>query len=100
MPPKQTNGVIVVDKIGTLKPITLKEYNKEELYKKCGLKTDTGFTKQTEWNVKLDGQTYYVSMYGKLEGRANMENKYDFPPPIDTKLFLEVVFSLQKSKLK
>jgi hypothetical protein len=26
-------------------------------------------------------------MYGKLDGKANMENKYDFPPPVDTKLF-------------
>ena len=28
-----------------------------------------------------------VAMYGKLDGKANMENKYDFPPPVDTKLF-------------
>jgi hypothetical protein len=26
-------------------------------------------------------------MYGKLDGKANTENKYDFPPPVDTKLF-------------
>ena len=26
-------------------------------------------------------------MYGKLNGRANTENKYDFPPPIDNALF-------------
>ena len=26
-------------------------------------------------------------MYGKLEGKANMENKYDFPPPIDKNLY-------------
>ena len=100
MPPKQTNGALVVDKTGTLKPISLKEYNKEELYKKCGLKTDTGFAKQTEWKVKLDGQTYYVSMYGKLEGRANMENKYDFPPPIDTKLFFGSCLLLAEIKMK
>ena len=87
MPPKQTNCAIIVDKTGTLKTTSLKEYNTDEFYKKCGLKTGTGFVKQTEWKVKLDGQTYYVSMYGKLEGRANMENKYDFPPPVDTKLF-------------
>lgn len=87
MPPKQMNGAIVVEKTGTLKLISLKEYNKEELHKKCGFKTDTGFEKQTEWKVNLNGETYYVSMYGKLEGRANMENKYDFPPPIDTQLF-------------
>jgi hypothetical protein len=26
-------------------------------------------------------------MYGKDKGRANNENKYEFPPPIDTTLF-------------
>ena len=26
-------------------------------------------------------------MFGKLEGKANMENKYDFPPPVDNKLY-------------
>jgi hypothetical protein len=26
-------------------------------------------------------------MYGKLVGNANMENKYDFPPPVDKKLY-------------
>ena len=26
-------------------------------------------------------------MYGKLNGKANMENKYDFPPPIDNNLY-------------
>ena len=26
-------------------------------------------------------------MYGKSEGKANMENKYDFPPPVDSKLY-------------
>ena len=26
-------------------------------------------------------------MYGKLDGKANMENKYDFPPPVDKKLY-------------
>ena len=26
-------------------------------------------------------------LYGKLHGRANTENKYDFPPPVDELLF-------------
>jgi hypothetical protein len=26
-------------------------------------------------------------LYAKADGRANTENKYDFPPPVDTKLF-------------
>jgi hypothetical protein len=79
--------VIIVDKSATLKPLTIKDYKVEELYKKCGFKKAEGFELQTEWSVKIDGQKYVVQMYGKLEGKANMENKYDFPPPIDSKLY-------------
>ena len=31
--------------------------------------------------------TYHISLYGKLKGKANTENKYDFPPPADNMLF-------------
>ena len=83
----QTLGVIIIDKLSSLKTLTIKDYNEEELYKKCGFKKSTGFELQVEWPVKLDGQKYLVAMYGKLDGKANMENKYDFPPPIDKKLY-------------
>ena len=79
--------IVIVDKSATLKPLTIKDYKVEELYKKCGFKKEDGFELQTEWSVKIDGQKYVVQMYGKLEGKANMENKYDFPPPIDSKLY-------------
>jgi hypothetical protein len=65
----------------------VKDYKVDELYKKCGFKKEEGFTLEVEWNVKLDSQKYVIQMYGKLNGKANMENKYDFPPPIDTTLF-------------
>lgn len=79
--------IVIVDKTGTLKSLNVKEYKEEELFKKCGFKKADGFEKHTIWPVKIDGQKYNVAMYGKLDGKANMENKYDFPPPIDTKLF-------------
>ena len=79
--------IVIVEKTGVTKSLTIKEYNEEELYKKCGFKKATDFSKQTEWIVKLEGKKYLVSLYGKIEGKANTENKYDFPPPIDTKLF-------------
>lgn len=79
--------IIIVDKSATLKTLTVKDYKLEELYKKCGFKKDTGFDLQVEWTVKLNGDTYFVEMYGKLDGKANMENKYDFPPPIDKQLY-------------
>ena len=79
--------IIIVDKSGTLKTINVKDYKEEELYKKCGFKKSDGFNLQVEWPVKLDGQKYLIAMYGKLEGKANMENKYDFPPPVDKQLY-------------
>jgi len=83
----QNLGVIVVEKTGSLKSLTIKDYKEEELYKKCGFKKADGFEKHTEWKMKMEGKKYIVSAYGKTEGKANMENKYDFPPPIDNTLF-------------
>jgi hypothetical protein len=83
----QNLGVIIVEKTGSLKSLTIKDYKEEELYKKCGFKKPDGFEKHTEWKIKMDGKKYNVAAYGRTEGKANMENKYDFPPPIDTTLF-------------
>lgn len=79
--------VVIVEKNGTLRNLAVKEFNINELYKKCGFKKSEDFIKQVNWNVKYEGQTYNVSLYAKTEGRHNNENKYEFPPPIDTKLF-------------
>jgi hypothetical protein len=83
----QSLTIIIVDKGGSLKTLTVKDYKVEELYKKCGFKKSDGFTLQVEWPVKLEGQRYLIQMYGKLDGKANMENKYDFPPPVDKNLY-------------
>ena len=79
--------IIIVDKGGSLKTLAVKDYKVDELYKKCGFKKSEGFNIQVEWPVKLDGQRYSIQMYGKLEGKANTENKYDFPPPVDKNLY-------------
>jgi len=78
---------VIVEKVGSLKSLTIKDYKEEELYKKCGFKKPDGFSKQTEWGIKLDGKKYLVAVFAKTEGKANTENKYDFPPPVDTTLF-------------
>ena len=83
----QSLSIIIVEKGGSLKTLKIKDYKVDELYKKCGFKKEEGFTLQVEWNVKLDSQKYVIQMYGKLNGKANMENKYDFPPPVDNKLY-------------
>jgi hypothetical protein len=83
----QSLTIIIVDKSASLKTLTVKDYKEEELYKKCGFKKADDFTLQVEWPVKLDGQKYSIAMFGKLNGKANMENKYDFPPPLDKELY-------------
>ena len=80
-------GIIVVDKMGSLKSMTIKDFKEEELFKKCGFKKPDGFGKQTEWKIKMEGKKFLINVYAKTEGKANMENKYDFPPPIDSILF-------------
>ena len=83
----QSLTIIIVDKSSSLKNLTVKDYKGDELYKKCGFKKADTFILQVEWPVKLDGQKYLIQMYGKLNGKANMENKYDFPPPVDKQLY-------------
>jgi hypothetical protein len=83
----QPLSIIIVEKGGNLKILTIKEFKVEDLYKKCGFKKGEDFLKQVEWSAKYDGNKYYIEVFAKTDGRANSENKYDFPPPIDKKLF-------------
>ena len=83
----QPLNIIIVEKTGSLKSLAIKDFKLEELFKKCGFKKADDFIKQVEWNVKYDSKKYFIEVFAKTDGRANSENKYDFPPPIDTKLF-------------
>jgi hypothetical protein len=76
--------IIVIDKTGTVKETNIKEYNSSELYKKANFKSAEGFRLEHKWLVGTDQQ---IAIYGKKNGKAGQENKYDFPPPIDTVLF-------------
>jgi hypothetical protein len=79
--------IIIVERGGSLKSLSVKDFKAEELYKKCGFKKADNFSKQAEWNAKYEDNKYFIEVYGKTDGRANSENKYDFPPPIDNTLF-------------
>ena len=87
----QSLNIIIVEKTGLLKLLAIKDFKEDELFKKCGFKKSEDFIKQNEWNVKYpsgsSGIKYFISVYAKTDGRANSENKYDFPPPIDNKLY-------------
>jgi hypothetical protein len=79
--------IVIVEKSGDLKSTTIKDFKEEDLFKKCGFKKGDDFVKQNDWTVRTGGKKYVISVYAKTDGRANSENKYDFPPPIDSTLF-------------
>lgn len=76
--------ILIVEKIGTIKELNVKTFIEEDLYKKAGFKSAENFKCHTSW--KIDGGLI-ISVYGKTIGKANQENKYEFPPPIDQTLF-------------
>jgi hypothetical protein len=79
---------VVVDKTGTLKEVSVKEINFEELYKKCGFRKGDDFECRATWeDVEVGKTKHTIQLWARSEGKANMENKYDFPPPVDTNLF-------------
>lgn len=81
-------SIIIIEKGGNVKELKVKNYNEDDLYKKCGFKSSNDFKLHSVWeNITLNKVTYNIHIYGKLVGRANQENKYEFPPPIDNDLF-------------
>jgi len=79
--------IIIIDKNGIIKEMNIKEYKESELFKKANFKSSEGFLLQTTWNVNVEKKKYQISVYGKTNGKAGQENKYEFPPPIDSVLF-------------
>jgi len=90
--------ILVVDKMGSIKEQNVKDLAIDSLYKKAGFKTAEGFSKHASWTASLpSNHTFLVEAYGKTNGKANQENKYDFPPPIDTTLFFGACILLNKN---
>ena len=80
--------ILSVEKPGNIKEIAVKSIDESELYKKAGFKTPEGFKCHVQWAIEdLNKKSYCIAVYGKTTGRATQENKFEFPPPIDTTLF-------------
>ena len=76
--------IILVETNGNLKDVKLKTISDEELTKKYGLKTADA---KHSWAVTIGKNVYDVALYAKTSGRAGQENKYEFPPPVDSELY-------------
>lgn len=79
--------LLIVEKTGTVKELAVKSYVEADLYKKGGFKSANEFNLHHVFPVTLGQTAYRIHVYGKAQGKAGQENKYDFPPPIDHTLF-------------
>ena len=75
--------IILVKKNGDLEEKNVKKIEETQIYKFCNYKNNNDFNKLTTYDI--DNKQYHV--HGKKKGKANYENKYEFPPPIDEELF-------------
>ena len=80
-------NTILIEKTGELK-ICKFNIDKDELYKKCKFKKVDNFELRHTFKAKKNKYDFYcVKLYARDTGKANTENKYDLPPPIDNILY-------------
>ena len=78
--------IVIVEKNGSVKEGKAKDASRDTLYSKCGFRKSEGFELRTTWDVEL-GEKYKIELWSRDDGKANTENKYDFPPPVDNDLY-------------
>lgn len=86
--------IVLIQKTGRLVNKKVKNISCENTYKYCNYTSDKNF--EHVHTYELNNHQYEV--YGRVDGRANTENKYEFPPPIDNRLFFGMMCILKKSK--
>uniref|UniRef100_A0A6C0LXZ9 Uncharacterized protein n=1 Tax=viral metagenome TaxID=1070528 RepID=A0A6C0LXZ9_9ZZZZ len=93
-----TTTCILIDKKSTLTEYNIKNFNIDNLYKKCGFKSTNDFMCRATWEITLYDELHKVYLYGKKIGRAGSENKYDFPPPVDNELFFGTMIMVMENQ--
>ena len=89
--------IIVIEKNGTIKQSICKDI--DMLYKSCGFRKIEGFDMQHTWeDVSVGGKKYNLSVFARSDGKANTENKYDMPPPIDNFLYFGNIAIINQKK--
>jgi len=84
-----TSNCILVSKGGSLKEMHIAESEMCRAKYAAICKTpptyENAFKRCATWTVKKYG--LIVELWARADGRAGQENKYEFPPPVDEKLF-------------
>jgi hypothetical protein len=88
--------IVIVERNGDLRASQMNAYTPSELKKKCKCKPSSKFEMHAEWAYSgFDGdanggaadERFIVELWACDDGNAGQENKYEFPPPVDTILF-------------
>lgn len=79
--------IVIVETNGSLKELNCRDVTEAGLYKAIKLKSSAGFSQRATWTVTLGTDIFVIALYSKTEGKAGQENKYDFPPPVDSALY-------------
>ena len=68
----------------------------DSLYKKAGNKKPDNFKSVIRWDIQQKNSTYSYTVFGNKEGKANYENKYEFPHQLIMFYYLTVVLLLKQ----
>ena len=90
--------LIIVDKAKNKKCTDVKKFKIEELYKKCNLRKPDYFGKKHTW--KINQFNCYISVFAKDNGRANSENKFELPPPVDNVIYYGSIIIIKHEDLE
>jgi len=88
--PASSVPIIIVERNGDLRASQIDAYTPLELCKKCKYKSSSGFEIRAEWAYSgptATDERFMVELWAREDGNAGQENKYEFPPPVDTILF-------------
>lgn len=86
-------SVIIINKTGRIEQKTIRNFNIDELFKKCGHRKNNHFAKRATWKVS----DFWISVFAKNNGRSNSINKYELPPPVDKDLFYGSIIAIKHS---
>jgi hypothetical protein len=79
-------SIVLIEKNGETRSQTFNKLDIVDIYKKCNYRKPDNFESQAKWDVKMGEKKYNIHVYGKSIGKENNINKFEMPPPIDTKL--------------
>ena len=76
--------ILLIEKNCEIKEVSTKnKITIDELYKKCKFRNSKNFDNRNIWSY----DDIFISLFAKDSGRASTENKYELPPPVDSKLY-------------